>query len=845
MRTNQVPSTSRQIGNNLRTVSTENLHQVGRQEHGRVLPVVSSCPATPTRGFVGFDQEDPQVIGQVNNLQERGRRLNDMMRALGPLDAGPPVPPRTRINNWQGHSRGGYQQRSIFNPGRAAPRNLSAAYNNLGEMSMRAFLGSRGVQVSSSIIPPVSRPQAFWVPNEPLNDNVVIPPAVSRSGGDPISSHSSHQAEEVELIRLSSEGASNQARDNHVEGGNHSVQGEAGNNNSAQVESQSIGYMLTNTPSERQRQRDNGSSEIQQYLANLQQNIEVQREHHAASIRQLREEIAEMNRRTLSALQNLGSNRGTPEGSGHWYHKEAGGVRQSGLFGSIQRESELQTLRSHNIIPGRAAGHSIQSAGYVSKGFVFVGGIQPGRLYSFDEYQEIISALGYPIEGLTACVNEQASGVTFIENGDSLLSVPASVQERYSSTEPAGCSQPVFSSENVSRPSNSSRGLQYSSARFNSEPNLVSAFASNPGYSNPNPPQVTFESSGASHSEWNAFAPPNDQRVNMDRQNAQLPKRSSSLQLRATDIPRYAGSSSEKTPYDFLIELEKFKTISRTSDLAMLCEVVPLALTDDAYVWLHLENERLPFVSWHDFRRRFRREFQISDYNQKLRRMMEDRFQGPDETLVSYIRTVINFYERLDDRPTSEWEKIEFINRHMHPEFRRALQGCRFNTISEMIEAAFEAQETINLQGSYQVPSTAPSIEPSLQYRPKQVGTRPLQSVLRSGEPQNTYVPKHVNFSTENRQRQASSSSSQFRPVSPAPFNPNNRPNSAASNRSQSPGVPRLCYHCNGSDHLKRDCPMLSDNRRPENSRTPSPNRQGFGDKDKTQQSNQYRQNQK
>jgi hypothetical protein len=124
-----------------------------------------------------------------------------MLRALGPLVAGPPIPPRARPYISQGFIREGLQQRSIFNPGCAATRNLRAAYSNLGEMSMRSFLGIRGVQVPSSIIPPISRPQAFCVPNEPSNANLVILPAVTRSGGDPNSSHLSHNAEESELIK--------------------------------------------------------------------------------------------------------------------------------------------------------------------------------------------------------------------------------------------------------------------------------------------------------------------------------------------------------------------------------------------------------------------------------------------------------------------------------------------------------------------------------------------------------------------------------------------------------------------------------------------------------------------
>jgi len=311
------------------------------------------------------------------------------------------------------------------------------------------------------------------------------------------------------------------------------------------------------------------------------------------------------------------------------------------------------------------------------------------------------------------------------------------------------------------------------------------------------------------------------------------------IRLRPTDIPKYSGKLDTRTPYDFLLELEKYQNISRSTDVAMIQSVVPLALTDQAYQWYRFEIARRPFESWNAFKVRFRREFQPVDYNYRLLKELEKRHQGQDELLSSYIRVVMDCYDRLDEQPREE-EKIEFIKRRMNPEYRRALQGRRFATIVEFLEAASDADELMKYQFLYQEPQFNPNAEPFLQYRPSVNSSQPSRSSspirwrdMPSNDPP-TFPSRsrQVSFDQSvNYDRERSTSESRYRAPSPAPP-PASRVTNESPNRPRSPGFrePRRCHECQSTEHLRASCPVFLA-RRPENSRSPSPAGQGLGER--------------
>jgi len=117
-------------------------------------------------------------------------------------------------------------------------------------------------------------------------------------------------------------------------------------------------------------------------------------------------------------------------------------------------------------------------------------------------------------------------------------------------------------------------------------------------------------------------------------------------------VPKYSGPSDPKTPYDFIVELEKFQSVIGYTDAEMLQLVTPMALRGEAYSWYR--NERPPFSVFADFKVRLRREFQAIGYHEELRKELEKRTQGTSEPLTSYIRAINEYYERLGDHSVLE-----------------------------------------------------------------------------------------------------------------------------------------------------------------------------------------------
>ena len=196
------------------------------------------------------------------------------------------------------------------------------------------------------------------------------------------------------------------------------------------------------------------------------------------------------------------------------------------------------------------------------------------------------------------------------------------------------------------------------------------------------------------------------------------PKITKASHLKTSDvkIPRYAGSHESKTPYDFLQELEKYRLALGYTDEEILHHVVPLALTDEAYRWYIFQGNKVN--NWQSFKEALRKEFQQADYLDALRRELDDRSQGCQEPLTSYIRVINDFYDRLDPN-TPEKERIGRIFKQMHPEYRVRLQtsGKAFNSLLELMEEAYKAQADIKIDRTYREPRTFSNIEPSLAYK--------------------------------------------------------------------------------------------------------------------------------
>lgn len=321
--------------------------------------------------------------------------------------------------------------------------------------------------------------------------------------------------------------------------------------------------------------------------------------------------------------------------------------------------------------------------------------------------------------------------------------------------------------------------------------------------------------------------------------------------LKTSDIriPKYVGASDARTPYDFLLELEKYQGIVGYNEEEMIAYVVPLALQEDAYNWLRYEPA---FQNWGEFRTRFRNEFQAIGYEEELRQELERRSQGPNETLTAYIRVIMDYYQRLG-RPYNEQNVVTRIMKQMHPEYRQALQGRVIQNLNHLRTAAHEAQEMIKGLRTYKLPPTMGTLEPSLSWRPENRArelTREDNSApvwaqsdksasklhFASVDP---YVYHHTNLNRKEvhfgDERNAQSGKRQAFVSDPRP--PSREPQLVGrSDRDrtppQSPTPPRRpatpprspgrnCFGCGSPDHYLKDCPRRTPP--PGNGRPPSP----------------------
>jgi hypothetical protein len=210
--------------------------------------------------------------------------------------------------------------------------------------------------------------------------------------------------------------------------------------------------------------------------------------------------------------------------------------------------------------------------------------------------------------------------------------------------------------------------------------------------------------------------------------------------LKTISVPKYTGSADAKTPYDFIVEMDRFKAISRSTEEFMLHEIVPAALEGAAYPWYRSDVSIVPFHTWEEFKLKFWREFQTLGYAEQMRRALERRTQGPTEPLTMFIRVIVDFYERLE-MPVTEDEIIKRVLRQAHPEYLETLHGRPIHSLIELKQLAFQAQELIKQKRLYEPPPTNLPIEPSHEWTP--IGYQ--RGILQPEKSINSVINSNIN----------------------------------------------------------------------------------------------------
>jgi len=276
--------------------------------------------------------------------------------------------------------------------------------------------------------------------------------------------------------------------------------------------------------------------------------------------------------------------------------------------------------------------------------------------------------------------------------------------------------------------------------------------------------------------------------------------------LKTSDIriPTYAGAWDGKTPYDYLLELEKYQAIVGYTEIEMLNNVIPLSLVQDAYNWYRYEPQ---FENWNDFKRRLRTEFQAVGYKEDLKRELDKRYQGPNETLTSFIRIITDYFERIGDRVEEEMI-VNLVKRLMHPDYRKALIGMPCNTIEELKNSAPLAQELIKSYRSYKLPPVSGNLEPSLAWKPITKGAEniPTNLVEGSSSPQPITQSPRLHMASVDPFSYFHTPKKEVKFQSSTYSQPKRSESPVRNTRSTSPV--RKCFICGSLQHIAPSCPQ-------------------------------------
>jgi len=220
------------------------------------------------------------------------------------------------------------------------------------------------------------------------------------------------------------------------------------------------------------------------------------------------------------------------------------------------------------------------------------------------------------------------------------------------------------------------------------------------------------------------------------------------------------------------------------------------------------------------------------DYYEQLTYELNNRTQGPDEPLTTYLWNIIEFHQRLET-PWSAQDIIRRVAKGLNIDYQTCIRDIlRSTTLGELRTAALDAETALQRRRSYKPPSTE-SLEPACAYRPTQLVTQSHTDIHTAAE-----YEKNRNVGEAERKRHNSLPQTQGYPpsiIQQRPGTPrgvsfnldrNQQTDSSESQRSQSPGrtnfhtpppSPRstpqnrkaniTCHRCKRLGHYANECP--------------------------------------
>lgn len=126
--------------------------------------------------------------------------------------------------------------------------------------------------------------------------------------------------------------------------------------------------------------------------------------------------------------------------------------------------------------------------------------------------------------------------------------------------------------------------------------------------------------------------------------------------------------------------------------------------------------------SWPHVVQCLREEFEPIDYDLELRREIQNRTQGDDETVGHYFACMINLFNRLRN-VMPEAEKLQILRHNISPYFIQALGLAEARSIPELLNICKRLEYNRSLAEKHQAPRTDSYLnflEPDLAYHREQ-----------------------------------------------------------------------------------------------------------------------------
>jgi hypothetical protein len=262
-------------------------------------------------------------------------------------------------------------------------------------------------------------------------------------------------------------------------------------------------------------------------------------------------------------------------------------------------------------------------------------------------------------------------------------------------------------------------------------------------------------------------------------------------------LPKFKGYADEN-PLDFLTKFERFAAALSHLNLDQACrQCMPLALTDEAEQWMIAESKRWPLdYSYKEFSQALVDRFLPHDYVDRMRRFLETRMQGENETLARFITVIETAYARMGVK-SSEREVIRRISTQLNPTYNQLIGHRYFGSIHEISTHARAIDAQVHRQKSFKVvKADCPDADLNvLNYPPKTpnessqaqlVGREDNQRSSRTGGADGSWneFKDHVDSKSEI--------------------------NTEYSNGEEIPKL-KVCYLCGEPSHLANKCPMRGD----------------------------------